>query len=76
MHAACQALQVPAEMEVRCTCSGTVCARQSSACELSLCAVQQKSYPRDFYLRGRLRVQLYQPGGSTPVNPKIPTRAS
>lgn len=36
--------------------------------------IEDKQYPRDWWLsRGRLRVQLFNEGG-TPINPEIPTR--
>ena len=47
-------------------------AHQSCCVEQTLSS-QRKSYPRDFFNRGRLRVQLKQPDGSL-TNPTIPTR--
>uniref|UniRef100_A0A7S0YF51 Signal recognition particle 19 kDa protein n=1 Tax=Polytomella parva TaxID=51329 RepID=A0A7S0YF51_9CHLO len=37
------------------------------------CQIEGKTYPRDWFIKGRLRVQLFNADG-TPVNPTIPTR--
>ncbi|PNT61715.1 hypothetical protein BRADI_5g19500v3 [Brachypodium distachyon] len=39
------------------------------------CKIEDKAYPRDFFQRGRVRVQLKNEAGS-PVNPAIRTKIS